>query len=75
MKQANFIEGDQDGRVVKALDLRSNGRAVRVGSTPTPGRFFFKYQNTAEAARRDLMEDYQEFHLLLSQTKMILCAS
>ena len=27
----------QDGRVVKALDLRSNGRIVRVGSNPTPG--------------------------------------
>ena len=27
----------QDGRVVKALDLRSNGRVVRVGSNPTPG--------------------------------------
>ena len=28
---------DQDGRVVKALDLSSNGRIVRVGSNPTPG--------------------------------------
>ena len=27
----------QDGRVVKALDLTSNGRVVRVGSNPTPG--------------------------------------
>ena len=27
----------QDGRVVKALDLSSNGRVVRVGSNPTPG--------------------------------------
>ena len=27
----------QDGRVVKALDLSSNGRIVRVGSNPTPG--------------------------------------
>ena len=31
----------QDGRVVKALDLRSNGRIVRVGSNPTPGFIFF----------------------------------
>ena len=31
----------QDGRVVKALDLRSNGRIVRVGSSPTPGNSFF----------------------------------
>ena len=31
----------QDGRVVKALDLRSNGRIVRVGSNPTPGNIFF----------------------------------
>ena len=31
----------QDGRVVKALDLRSNGRVVRVGSNPTPGNSFF----------------------------------
>ena len=31
---------DQDGRVVKALDLSSNGRVVRVGSRPTPGKFF-----------------------------------
>ena len=30
----------QDGRVVKALDLRSNGRIVRVGSNPTPGNIF-----------------------------------
>ena len=50
--------------MVKALDLSSNGRVVRVGSNPTPGMFlFFKYQNTADAARRDLIEDYQEFHL------------
>ena len=28
----------QDGRVVKALDLSSNGRVVRVGSNPTPGK-------------------------------------
>ena len=27
----------QDGRVVKALDLSSNGRVVREGSNPTPG--------------------------------------
>ena len=27
----------QDGRVVKALDLSSNGRVVHVGSKPTPG--------------------------------------
>ena len=30
--------------MVKALDLRSNGRIVRVGSNPTPGKnvlFFF----------------------------------
>ena len=27
----------QDGRVVKALGLSSNGRVVRVGSNPTPG--------------------------------------
>ena len=26
--------------MVKALDLRSNGRIVRVGSNPTPGKFF-----------------------------------
>ena len=26
--------------MVKALDLRSNGRIVRVGSNPTPGNFF-----------------------------------
>ena len=25
--------------MVKALDLRSNGRVVRVGSNPTPGTF------------------------------------
>ena len=31
----------QDGRVVKALDLSSNGRVVRVGSNPTPGNNFF----------------------------------
>ena len=30
-----YIERDQDGRVVKALDLSSNGRVVRVGSNPT----------------------------------------
>ena len=30
----------QDGRVVKALDLSSNGRVVRVGSNPTPGKSF-----------------------------------
>ena len=30
----------QDGRVVKALDLSSNGRVVRVGSNPTPGNEF-----------------------------------
>ena len=30
----------QDGRVVKALDLRSNGRIVRVGSNPAPGKIF-----------------------------------
>ena len=35
------IELHQDGRVVKALDLRSNGRIVRVGSNPTPGNSFF----------------------------------
>ena len=34
------MERDQDGRVVKALDLSSNGRVVRVGSNPTPGIFF-----------------------------------
>ena len=28
----------QDGRVVKALDLSSNGRVVRVGSNPTSGK-------------------------------------
>ena len=26
--------------MVKALDLSSNGRIVRVGSNPTPGTFF-----------------------------------
>ena len=31
----------QDGRVVKALDLSSNGRVVRVGSNPTPGKALF----------------------------------
>ena len=31
----------QDGRVVKALGLRSSGRIVRVGSNPTPGNCFF----------------------------------
>ena len=31
----------QDGRVVKALDLSSNGRVVRVGSNPTPGKAHF----------------------------------
>ena len=36
------MERDQDGRVVKALDLSSNGRVVRVGSNPTPGILFFK---------------------------------
>ena len=30
----------QDGRVVKALDLSSKGRIVRVGSNPTPGNNF-----------------------------------
>ena len=30
----------QDGRVVKALDLSSNGRVFRVGSNPTPGNNF-----------------------------------
>ena len=33
----------QDGRVVKALDLSSNGRVVRVGSNPTPGTNSFSY--------------------------------
>ena len=33
------VERDQDGRAVKALDLSSNGRVVRVGSNPTPGNF------------------------------------
>ena len=36
----------QDGRVVKALDLSSNGRIVRVGSNSTPGipfSFFLNY--------------------------------
>ena len=37
---AVHLERDQDGRVVKALDLSSNGRVVRVGSNPTPGKFF-----------------------------------
>ena len=32
-----FYISNQDGRVVKALDLSSNGRVVRVGSNPTPG--------------------------------------
>ena len=36
--------------MVKALDLSSNGRVVRVGSNPTPGRFFGqKHQTIAEA--------------------------
>ena len=47
------MERNQDGRVVKALDLSSNGRVVRVGSNPTPGnnfpfnsraKLFLKYQ-------------------------------
>ena len=29
--------------MVKALDLRSNGRIVRVGSNPTPGNIFYPY--------------------------------
>ena len=37
---ANDAERDQDGRVVKALDLSSNGRVVRVGSNPTPGNSY-----------------------------------
>ena len=36
--------------MVKALDLSSNGRVVRVGSNLTPGRFFGqKHQTIAEA--------------------------
>ena len=31
------LKEHQDGRVVKALDLRSNGHNVLVGSNPTPG--------------------------------------
>ena len=29
--------------MVKALDLRSNGRIVRVGSNPTSGNIFYPY--------------------------------
>lgn len=33
--------------MVKALDLRSNGRIVRVGSNPTPGNsFYFFFRRT-----------------------------
>ena len=39
---------DQDGRVVKALDLSSNGRIVRVGSNPTPGIILPSILNTQE---------------------------
>ena len=39
---------DQDGRVVKALDLSSIGRIVRVGSNPTPGIFLPSILNTQE---------------------------
>ena len=39
----NSLYRYQDGRVVKALDLRSNGRVVRVGSNPTPGNFFLLF--------------------------------
>ena len=46
-KHANCFERDQDGRVVKALDLSSNGRVVRVGSNPTPGNFFLT-KNTSK---------------------------
>ena len=37
----------QDGRVVKALDSRSNGRVVRVGSNPTPGKFLFTLNSSS----------------------------
>ena len=40
IKHAGYDECDQDGRVVKALDLSSNGRVVRVGSNPTPGKYY-----------------------------------
>ena len=39
--------------MVKALDLRSNGRIVRVGSNPTPGKhalllfLFFSFYSTS----------------------------
>ena len=38
---SKWVHYHQDGRVVKALDLSSNGRVVRVGSNPTPGKKFF----------------------------------
>ena len=43
IKHADHNERDQDGRVVKALDLSSNGRIVRVGSKSTPGSFFLLF--------------------------------
>ena len=33
--------------MVKALDLRSNGRVVRVGSNPTPGKFLFTLNSSS----------------------------
>ena len=39
---------DQDGRVVKALDLSSIGRIVRVGFNPTPGIILPSILNTQE---------------------------
>ena len=33
--------------MVKALDLRSNGRIVLVGSNPTPGNIYLFYNHTS----------------------------
>ena len=49
----------QDGRVVKALDLRSNGRIVRVGSNPTPGNVLFAI--IFQPKRESLIETFQIF--------------
>ena len=44
--------GHQDGRVVKALDLRSNGCVVRVGSNPTPGNFVNNFNRIKQHEKR-----------------------
>ena len=51
--------------MVKALDLSSNGRVVRVGSNPTPGNFFLNISNCCRGP--DLIENCQEFHLLFKK--------